>query len=94
MGRSNKEFFHGSNHRFQVGEVIEPTEAYGKKLAHATDDPFLAASYGQHLYGVEALNPEDLITSVVSGIKAVRSPSGFRVTRHILSHPNPIKRGN
>jgi hypothetical protein len=93
MGR-NDEFFHGSNHRFKVGEVVEPTESYGVKLAHATDDPFLAASYGQHLYAVEPVNAEDLVTSVVGGVKAVRSPSGFRVTRHILSHPNPIQRGN
>ena len=94
MTRNNADFFHGSNHRFQVGDIVEPTESYGEKLAWATDDPFLAASYGQHLFAVTPLNPEDIKLSVVNNILAVRSPSGFRVTRHILSHPDPIKRGN
>lgn len=50
----NMEFFHGSNHPFEVGDMLSPEhDTYEGGEVHATNDKMWASSFGDHLYQVE-----------------------------------------
>ena len=52
MPRNNADFFHGSNHRFQVGDTVVPG-ADGS--AWASTNREVAAGYGSNVYRVEPI---------------------------------------
>ena len=50
----NLEFFHGSNHPFEVGDMISPEyDTYGGGEVHATNNKMWASTFGDHVYEVE-----------------------------------------
>jgi len=58
----NKEFFHGSNHHFNVGDLIDPSfDSWGGGEAHATNDAAWASTFGESLYQVEPTGRFDMV---------------------------------
>lgn len=52
MGRSNQDFYHGTDHNFYPGEQVVP----GKdNLAWAATNRDVAAQYGKNVYRVEPI---------------------------------------
>jgi len=72
--------FHGSDHEFAPGDVIEPKT---KSYAHATPDLRTARVFGEHVYEVEPINTDETWTRTMKymkrGVHFETLGPGFRV---------------
>lgn len=82
--------FHGSPHKFSVGDVVTPQR---HDEAYATSDPDSASNFGavegyrqtnlkssEHkVFRVEPVDPSDVSVEKVYGAKHYKSKSGFKV---------------
>lgn len=80
MGRSNKEFFHGTNHEFNVGDVVEPRSYAG--VAYASTNRDVAASYGSNVYRVEPIEDVQRHSGAAKEFGIHYAKKGFRVLGH------------
>jgi hypothetical protein len=76
----NEEFFHGSNHPFEVGDLVDPSfDSWGGGEAHATNDHMIASTYGDNVYQVEPIGHLKKISSDNATVHHYTSHDGFRV---------------
>jgi hypothetical protein len=95
MGRSNEEFYHGSAHPFNVGDVVSPQgdEPYAYATEHMYVADTIARMRGGKVYSVSRVDPKELgsdseLASKQSEIRAQGkthaqtqiSKKGFKVT--------------
>jgi len=87
MGRNNADFFHGSDHPFKPGDVVEP-RGY-PAVAWASTQPSVAKMYGKKIYHVEPMG-DDVKRQPGAGKQygIHNSATGFRV---LGEHTKPVK---
>ena len=77
----NLEFFHGSNHPFEVGDLISPEyDSYGGGEVHATNDKRWASTFGDHLYQVHPVTKAEMVNQHEDQEHWV-SRDGYRVAK-------------
>jgi hypothetical protein len=96
MGRSSKEFYHGSAHPFNVGDVVSPQgdEPYSYATEHMYVADTIARMRGGKMYSVSRVDPKELssdseLSSKQAEIRAQGkthsvtqiSKKGFKVTK-------------
>ena len=77
MGRNNKDFYHGSNHDFKPGELVEP-RSYAN-VAYASTNREVASGYGSKLYKVEPIGEVKRQAGAAKEFGIYHSTEGFRV---------------
>ena len=69
--------FHGSDHPFQVGDLVEP-RSYAN-VAYASTNRDVAAGYGKHVYTVEPIGEVQKQAGAAKEFGIYHSKDGFRV---------------
>jgi hypothetical protein len=81
MGRSNNEFakglFHGSEHDFQPGDMVEPRSDWGTAWASTNKD--VAKGYGSKVYEVEPAEDIQRHRGAAKEFGIYHSKIGYRV---------------
>ena len=77
MGRNNADFYHGSNHHFQVGDTVEPRSYAG--VAYASTNRDVASSYGSHLYRVAPIGDVKRQAGAAKEFGIYHAEKGFTV---------------
>jgi hypothetical protein len=70
--------FHGSDHAFSVGDIVEP-RSYAN-VAYASTNRDVAAGYGKHVYKVEPMGEVTRQAGAAKEFGIYHSKDGFRVT--------------
>ena len=70
--------FHGSDHAFNVGDIVEPRSYAG--VAYASTNREVASSYGANLYTVEPIGEVSRQAGAAKEFGIYHSREGFRVT--------------
>lgn len=79
-----QEFYHGSNHDFEVGDVIHPDyDPYGDGESHATNSRYWASSYGVRLYQVDPIGKPSMVNEH-EGVEHWVSRQGWKVRRSLI----------
>ena len=79
MGRNNKDFFHGSDHEFQPGDMITPQGR--EPFAWASTNKDVASSYGKNLYHVEPSADSERVKAAAAKFGIHASPTGYKVIK-------------
>lgn len=77
MGRSNAEFFHGTSHNFNIGDVVEPRSYAG--VAYASTNRDVASEYGPNIYKVEPIGEVQRQAGAAKEFGIHHAKEGFRV---------------
>lgn len=80
MTRSNQEFFHGTSHNFNIGDVVEPRSYAG--VAYASTNRDVAAEYGPNIYKVEPIEDVQRQAGAAKEFGIYHARKGFRVIGH------------
>jgi hypothetical protein len=77
MGRSNAEFFHGTDHNFNIGDTVEPRSYAG--VAYASTNREVAASYGKNVFKVEPIGEVKRQAGAAKEFGIHHAKEGFKV---------------
>ena len=69
--------FHGSDHAFKVGDIVEPRSYAG--VAYASTNREVASSYGANLYRVEPMGEVNRQAGAAKEFGIFHSKAGFKV---------------
>ena len=76
MGRNNSDFYHGTSHDFQPGDVVKPLNG---GLAWAATNRSVAEQYGPSVYRVEPIADVSRVSGAAKEFGIHASKTGFRV---------------
>ena len=80
MGRNNLDFFHGTDHTFMPGDIVEPRSYAG--VAYAATNRDVAAGYGKNVYKVEPIGEVQRQAGAAKEFGIHHAKEGFRVIGH------------